>query len=61
MLDGKAKENEVARLIRFKKSDVDLWMDGNKKEAVDVSRSAKLILKTVRTPALADPHACTQK
>ena len=42
---------KVGRLLRFKKSDIDLWMEGNKKEVIDVSRPARLILKTARGPA----------
>ncbi len=42
---------KVGRLIRFKKSDIDLWMEGNKKEIVDVSRAAKLVIGAARNPA----------
>jgi excisionase family DNA binding protein len=41
---------KVGRLIRFKKSDIDLWMEGNKKEIVDISRAAKLVIGAARTP-----------
>ena len=41
---------KVGRLVRFKKSDIDLWMEGNKKEVIDVSKAARLILKTARGP-----------
>ena len=41
---------KIGRLIRFKKSEIDLWMEGNKKEIVDVSRAAKLILRKTRGP-----------
>jgi excisionase family DNA binding protein len=42
---------KVGRLVRFKKSEIDLWMEGNKKEIIDVSMAARLILKTAKTPA----------
>ena len=42
---------KVGRLVRFKKSEIDLWMEGNKKEVIDVSKAARLILKTARGPA----------
>jgi excisionase family DNA binding protein len=42
---------KVGRLVRFKKSDIDLWMETNKKEVIDVSKAAKFILKTGRRPA----------
>ena len=42
---------KVGRLVRFKKSDIDLWMEGNKKEVIDVSKAARLILKIARGPA----------
>jgi excisionase family DNA binding protein len=42
---------KVGRLVRFKKSEIDLWMEGNKKEVTDASRAAKVILKKARRPA----------
>ena len=42
---------KVGRLVRFKKSDIDLWMEENKKEVIDVSKAAKLLIKTAREPA----------
>ena len=41
----------VGRLVRFKKSEIDLWMEGNRKECTDISRAARKVLKTARTPA----------
>jgi excisionase family DNA binding protein len=40
----------VGRLVRFKKSEIDIWMDGNKKECVDVPRAARRILRATRGP-----------
>jgi hypothetical protein len=42
---------KVGRLVRFKKSEIDAWMEGNRKDVIDVSRAGKLILKTARGPA----------
>jgi len=41
----------VGRLVRFRKSEIDLWMGGNRKECIDISRAARKALKTARTPA----------
>ena len=41
----------VGRLVRFRKSEIDLWMEGNRKECADISRAARKVLKTARTPA----------
>ena len=40
---------KVGRLLRFKRSEIDAWMEGNKKEVVDVDKQAKTIVKTART------------
>ena len=42
---------KVGRLVRFKKSEIDQWMEGNKKECMDISRAARKVLKAARTPA----------
>jgi len=42
---------KVGRLVRFRKSDIDLWMEENKKEIINVSRASRVMLKAVRTPA----------
>lgn len=42
----------IGRQIRFKRSDVDVWMDGQKEEVVDVAVEAKRIVRSVqRGPA----------
>ena len=41
---------KVGRLVRFKKSEIDLWMEGHKKEALDVPRAARKILRLARGP-----------
>ena len=42
---------KIGRLVRFKKSEIDRWMEGNKKECTDISRAARKVLKAARAPA----------
>lgn len=37
----------IGRLIRFKKREVDQWMDGNKKDRIDLSKMAARMLGKV--------------
>jgi len=39
---------KIGRLVRFKKSDIDLWMDSHKKECIDIPKEARKILKAGR-------------
>ena len=41
----------VGRLVRFKKSEIDLWMEGNRKKCIDISGAARKVLKAARAPA----------
>jgi excisionase family DNA binding protein len=41
---------KVGRLVRFKKSEIDVWMERNKKECFDTSRAAKKVLRSARRP-----------
>jgi excisionase family DNA binding protein len=41
----------IGRLVRFKKSEIDLWMEGNRKECFDTSQAAKRVLRSARRPA----------
>jgi excisionase family DNA binding protein len=41
----------LGKLLRFKKSEIDLWMEGNKKECIDISGAARKVLKAARAPA----------
>ena len=41
----------VGKLIRFKKEDVDDWMEGNKKEGVPVGKKATQIFRTIHREA----------
>ena len=41
----------VGRLVRFKKGEIDLWMESNRKECIDISKAARKVLKRARMPA----------
>ena len=49
---GQVPHYRVGRLIRFKRSEIDLWMEGNRKECVDPERVAKKVLGPVRKPKI---------
>ncbi len=49
--EKKIPHYKVGLLVRFKKSEIELWMEGNRRELVDVSRAARKVLKGARTPA----------
>ena len=38
----------IGRQIRFKRSDIDQWLEGRKEEAVDVNVEAKRIFRSVK-------------
>jgi len=42
---GEIPHYKVGRLIRFKKSDLDAWMESHRKEQIDLEKKAKEILK----------------
>jgi excisionase family DNA binding protein len=42
---------KVGRLVRFKKSEIDLWMEGNKRESIDIPRAARKVLRAAKMPA----------
>jgi len=48
--ERKIPHYKVGRLVRFKKSEIDLWMESNKKECIDVSKQARKVLKAERKP-----------
>ncbi len=41
---------KIGRLVRFKKSEIDAWMEGHRKECADISRAARKVLRAARTP-----------
>jgi excisionase family DNA binding protein len=42
----------VGKLIRFKRSEIDLWMEGNKKDCVAPEKTARKALAPVRKPKI---------
>ena len=46
--NGELPHYKVGRLIRFRKSDVDKWMESHRSGNIDVGQRAKRILKTSR-------------
>ncbi len=42
--NGDIPHYRIGRLIRFKKQEVDQWMEGNKKEKIDLSKMATQML-----------------
>jgi len=49
---GAIPHYKIGRLIRFKKDDIDRWMEDHRVESVSPDRKAKQILKTVNSPHL---------
>ena len=50
--ERKTPHYKVGRLVRFKKSEIDRWMEGNRKECVDPERAARKALGPVRRPKI---------
>ena len=50
--NGEIPHYRIGRLIRFKKRDLDKWMEGNRKEKIDLHRQALKILGKVANPNL---------
>ena len=49
---GEIPHYKVGRLIRFKKSDVEKWMESHRREQIDLEKKAKEILKITTRPNL---------
>jgi len=47
---GEITHYRVGRLIRFKKQDVDVWMEGHRREENSADKKAKVILKAINRP-----------
>jgi excisionase family DNA binding protein len=45
---GELPHYRVGRLVRFKRDDIDQWMEAHRKEAIDTKKRAIGILKAVR-------------
>ena len=48
---GEMPHYRFGRLIRFKKEDVDLWIEGHRREKADPKVRVKEILKTMKRPS----------
>jgi excisionase family DNA binding protein len=51
----------VGRLIRFKKSDIDQWMEGQREEVVNVKVEAKKIIGSLRKRSTQDVNGIVKK
>jgi excisionase family DNA binding protein len=49
---GEIPHYKVGRLIRFKKSDLDAWIESHRRERIDLDKKAKEILKTTTRPGI---------
>ena len=47
---GDIPHYRIGRLIRFKKKDIDIWMEGNKEERIDLHKKAIKMLGKVANP-----------
>lgn len=50
--NGDIPHYRIGRLIRFKKQDIGIWMEGNRKEKIDLHRQTLKILGKVANPNL---------
>jgi excisionase family DNA binding protein len=50
--EKKIPHYKVGRLVRFKQSEIDLWMEGNSKEGVEMGKVAKKALRSSRKAKL---------
>ena len=57
---GEITHYRVGRLIRFKKQDVDVWMEGHRREENSADKKAKVILKAINKP-IADIDSLVKK
>ena len=49
---GEITHYRVGRLIRFKKQDVDAWMENHRENSVDVDKKAREILRVIKRPGM---------
>ena len=42
----------IGRLIRFRRSEIDRWLEPRREECVDINRAARRILKAIERPSL---------
>jgi excisionase family DNA binding protein len=46
----------IGRLIRFKRDDVDRWMESHRKEGSDTEKKVKVILRAISRPSVDVDH-----
>ena len=52
MVEGKRVPHyRIGRLIRFKRSDIEQWIERQKEDCVDVRREAKRVLRHLQAPS----------
>lgn len=49
---GELPHYRIGRLIRFKRDDVDRWLEGHRREGVNLDKKAKGILKAINRPVV---------
>jgi excisionase family DNA binding protein len=48
--NGELLHYRIGRLIRFRKQDIDAWMENHRREGINVDRKVKGILQAVKSP-----------
>jgi excisionase family DNA binding protein len=49
---GELPHYRIGRLIRFKKDDVNQWMEAHRREGINVDKKARDILKAINRPGM---------
>ena len=50
--NGELPHYRIGRLIRFKRNEVERWMESNRREGIDLDKKAKGILNTTTKPRM---------
>lgn len=50
--EKKIPHYKIGRLVRFKRSEIDLWLEGNRRECVDPEEVARKALRPVQKPKI---------
>jgi excisionase family DNA binding protein len=53
---GEITHYRIGRLIRFKKQDIDTWMENHRREESSVDKKARGIIKTINRPIVDINH-----
>lgn len=49
---GEIPHYKLHKMVRFKKEDIDAWMENHRENDIDVEKKAKGILKAVKRPGM---------